>query len=1056
MARMSNWSRLGQWVGCVVVATMVSAVGMIAIDVGAPGHAASAPSVSTTTFTSAQAGAYLLPSGYSFLRVLVVGGQGGGGVFQGGGRGAAVTAEIPYSAIPQGVLYVSAGAYGGYGLSYVGNGYLTGGAGGSAASGPGPQGGAASGIYTNCAGAGICSTPVVVAGGGGGKGPDKNYTPADAGMPGGTGNSGWSNLVDPGPTGGGGGTQSAPGEGGSCCIDLLGNLTLDTRVSGVAGGGAGGGLSSNGGAGGQSVAASYAIGGGGGGGGYYPGGGGAGRVTEGSFTFEGAGGGGGSSYLSPSATLIGAHPADLTFQTGDERHDPTPRVEITPFNAHSSVAVQCAQPARYAGGTPILCTATVTGAGYGTPTGTVTFSSLRVANGITPPTCTLDATGSCTVTFNTPEGKAPPPGYDINAQYPGDVNYLFSDGLRYLVTDLEFLGPFTMNCMPATPTVGQAVACHLDVQEFHGQYSTPFAEQADLSVSGGTGTFSPSTCTFSVVAYYEGTCDTTFTPTSAGTLTVLATALTTATATAALSVSSAVPTLTAVDVAPSTAHLAKGTTQQLSATARYSDGSTHDLTTTATWSSDNAAVTVDATGLATATAIGGANVTASFGGQSGTAAVDVTPPVLTVIDVTPATAEVVIGATQPFQATGHYTDGTTANITLSVAWSTDAPAHLSVGANGVATGVSAGSSPVVATLLGTTASASLTVDRDTPSITWPNPAAITYGTALGATQLNATATYNGQPVAGTFTYPLAVGTILHGGSSQTLSAVFTPNDSATFTDATAVATIDVNPATPAITWANPADITYGTALGAAQLNATSSTPGTFTYTPAAGTVLDVGATQTLTATFTPATGADFSTATWAATINVGKATPTITWPPPAPIVLGTFLGTTQLSATASVPGTFTYSPSKGTLPGVGSHTLSATFVPADSTHFANASATRTINVLYSGTGTSCLGAPGHAILAPINADGSSRFKAGSTVALQFRVCDAWGFPIIAPRVVTGVALGSTSVANNFRFDFFKLAWVMPLSTKGLASGRQYTGVISLDDGTTIPFTFTLR
>src|SRR5205823_5918498 len=40
--------------------------------------------------------------------------------------------------------------------------------------------------------------------------------------------------------------------------------------------------------------------------------------------------------------------------------------------------------------------------------------------------------------------------------------------------------------------------------------------------------------------------------------------------------------------------------------------------------------------------------------------------------------------------------------------------------------------------------------------------------------------------------------------------------------------------TPTITWATPADIVYGTALSATQLNATASTAGTFTYTPAAG------------------------------------------------------------------------------------------------------------------------------------------------------------------------------------------------------------------------------
>ena len=45
-------------------------------------------------------------------------------------------------------------------------------------------------------------------------------------------------------------------------------------------------------------------------------------------------------------------------------------------------------------------------------------------------------------------------------------------------------------------------------------------------------------------------------------------------------------------------------------------------------------------------------------------------------------------------------------------------------------------------------------------------------------------------------------------------------------------------ATPVITWANPAAITYGTALSATQLNATASVPGTFVYSPAAGAVLN--------------------------------------------------------------------------------------------------------------------------------------------------------------------------------------------------------------------------
>jgi len=55
--------------------------------------------------------------------------------------------------------------------------------------------------------------------------------------------------------------------------------------------------------------------------------------------------------------------------------------------------------------------------------------------------------------------------------------------------------------------------------------------------------------------------------------------------------------------------------------------------------------------------------------------------------------------------------------------------------------------------------------------------------------------------------------------------------------------------TPTITWATPAEIHYGTALSATQLDATASVAGTFVYTPAAGGVLPPGA-HSLSVTFT--------------------------------------------------------------------------------------------------------------------------------------------------------------------------------------------------------------
>src|SRR5207245_139344 len=129
---------------------------------------------------------------------------------------------------------------------------------------------------------------------------------------------------------------------------------------------------------------------------------------------------------------------------------------------------------------------------------------------------------------------------------------------------------------------------------------------------------------------------------------------------------------------------------------------------------------------------------------------------------------------------------------------------------------------------------------------------------------------------------------------------FTTTDAANYTTATTSVTITVVKATPTITWPTPANIVYGTALSATQLNATTSVLGTFVYTPAAGTVLNAGAAQTLSVTFTPTDAANYTTATTSVAITVAKATPTITWPAPATITYGTALSGTQLHATTSV------------------------------------------------------------------------------------------------------------------------------------------------------------
>jgi hypothetical protein len=221
--------------------------------------------------------------------------------------------------------------------------------------------------------------------------------------------------------------------------------------------------------------------------------------------------------------------------------------------------------------------------------------------------------------------------------------------------------------------------------------------------------------------------------------------------------------------------------------------------------------------------------------------------------------------------------------------------------------------------------------RKSPVITWPTLAAITYDTPLSAAQLDATAN-----IPGSFTYSPAAGTILSAGT-QTLSVTFTPTDTTNYTTATATVPLTVNKAMPTITWPAPASITYGTALSSAQLNAEANIPGSFTYSRSVGTVLSAG-TYSLVVTFTPSDTTDYTGATASVLLTVNKAVPIISWPTPSPITYGTAMTAMQLDAGANVTGTFVYNPAAGTIPPVGTDTLTVTFTPTDSTDYTTASA----------------------------------------------------------------------------------------------------------------------
>jgi hypothetical protein len=125
---------------------------------------------------------------------------------------------------------------------------------------------------------------------------------------------------------------------------------------------------------------------------------------------------------------------------------------------------------------------------------------------------------------------------------------------------------------------------------------------------------------------------------------------------------------------------------------------------------------------------------------------------------------------------------------------------------------------------------------------------------------------------------------------------------------------------------------YGAPLGPGQLNATASEEGSFEYNPGVGAVLAVGEHTPL-VTFRARDNGDYPTVQTAVLLTVVMAKPTISWNPSPAISAGTPLSADELSATASVPGTFRYKPALGEILPVGKHTLSVTFTPADTMNY---------------------------------------------------------------------------------------------------------------------------
>ncbi len=154
---------------------------------------------------------------------------------------------------------------------------------------------------------------------------------------------------------------------------------------------------------------------------------------------------------------------------------------------------------------------------------------------------------------------------------------------------------------------------------------------------------------------------------------------------------------------------------------------------------------------------------------------------------------------------------------------------------------------------------------------------------------------------------------------------------------------------------------------------------------------------------------------------------------------------------------------------VGSYPISVEQGTLSASNYSFTYTSGTLKIVYASG--SCLGAPGRTILQPINVDGTSVFKLGSTVPAKFRVCDANGnsigtagvvqdFKLVKTVTGTGTSVNetveSTTPDTAFRWDATNQQWIFNISTKNLTGGNSYNYTIWLNDGTTINFGFGIR
>jgi hypothetical protein len=160
------------------------------------------------------------------------------------------------------------------------------------------------------------------------------------------------------------------------------------------------------------------------------------------------------------------------------------------------------------------------------------------------------------------------------------------------------------------------------------------------------------------------------------------------------------------------------------------------------------------------------------------------------------------------------------------------------------------------------------------------------------------------------------------------------------------------------------------------------------------------------------------------TLTINKATPTITWTPPADITYGTALSTTQLDASADANGLFTYTPPSGTVLAAGNNqTLSTTFTPQDLIDYNSVSAHVAINV--------------NKATLTVTADNQSRVFGADNPTLSATITGFVNSETLATSGVTGRATLSTTATPTSPVGTYPIT-----PSQGTLAASNYTFVFA--------------